>query len=455
MKVTGPFRDKKKRAMGFPKTWYLRVVAPRLNPDGSPVVDSAGKVLLRRERPYYATKQEAEADIPRLLGQHNAAGVGAGGVLSREQLADLEQARWTVPEVALAVMADFWRLHHPRQAASPLRDLIPAFLAEIEARNGKTRHHSDLKSRLSMFAAVMGDRLPATVTRNEILGYLLNLGKGGRTVLNQKRAICTFFNWLLEKSIIETNPAGGIKRRLLPKFHGKEIGFLSLVDAVRYLRAAERYDPDLVAHEVVQFFSGVRADDEMADFRGEWVMPATREIVIPAAAAKMERREVIAGLEGNFWTWWEVYGVSEGLLRPANYEQRWKRVRILAGIEARAAADDLARLPIKTLIARPEAKAALTAWPWNARRRTFCTYHVAKHQSADRTALILRHKGQAGILHDSYRGLGVPPAQGEAYFAILPNKVAKPILPVRPNRGIIRLQFARRQAVATHEVASA
>ena len=99
----------------------------------------------------------------------------------------------------------------------------------------------------------------------------------------------------------------------------------------------------------------------------------------------------------------------------------------------------LGRLPIKVLLNLPEARAALRRWPWNARRRTFCTFHVAKHQNAAKTALIMRHRGSAYTLHNSYRGLGVTQEQGAKYFEIMPAPVAVPVRPVKATTGIVRM----------------
>jgi hypothetical protein len=228
---------------------------------------------------------------------------------------------------------------------------------------------------------------------------------------------------------------------MLPKDPKKEIEFLALDRVERYIRTAERYDPDLVAHEIVQLIAGVRADDEMSDFRAEFVLPATKQIVIPALVAKTEKREVIDSVEPIFWEWWSVYGPKAGLLRPKNYGPRWDRLRILADAGDRAKADELARMPIKHLKRIPDASRAIERWPWNARRRTFCTYHIAMHQSADKTALILRHRGSSYTLHDSYRGLGVTQEEGRRYFAIKPQKVARVVRPERPIRGFQKARY--------------
>ena len=426
MKIGGPFLDKQRRKSV--KKWYLSYFVPRLEKDGRPVLVE-GKAVLERKRPYYETKDAAQADKPRILAQYGAAGAAAaGGVLSGDQAREYEQARAIVAEVSLVEVARFYRLHHPLGEAKKVGELVTLMLDTLLARLGKkNRHYQDLKSRLPMFAVRFGDRIPETLTRSELMAYLLGLGKSGRTVLNHKRAVVNFLNWLreLEPPQITINPIAGLKKRHLPKADNKEIEFFTLEETRAYLRACERFDPEIVAHEVIQLFSGVRSDDEMEDFDGKWVLPATREVVIPSEIAKTGRREVIDNLEDNFWLWWGKYGRA-GLLRPKNYKKRHRRIRVLASLAgdpvevARVAALKINQVP--GVESKKGVPSPLPSWPWNARRRTFCTYHVAKHQSAALTALILRHRGEPSTLHNSYRGTGVTQAQGVEYFAIIPEK---------------------------------
>lgn len=450
MEITGPFLDRAKKRNKQPSCWYLRYSTPKLNPDGTSVLNADGKPILQRHRPYYESKAEAEADKPSIREQHEMTGSGQF-LFDRKAAEDYESALRLVGGVPLIEIAKFWRLHHPDKPKRKLAELLQAFLADVKVRHGEGRHYSDLKSRGGMFiAAGFGGRYADTVTRQEVLTYVRELPDAApRTKRNHKTAICEFFNWLVQEvHEIAANPAAGIKKRMLPKEIKKEIEFLPLDYVTRYLRAAERYAPELVAHEVVQLVAGVRADDEMADFDAGFVLPQTREVVIPASVAKTEKREVIDGLEENFWSWWSAYAPKSGLLRPKNHGPRWNRIRVLASVVDRSKADELARLPIKVLLRLPESKAALKKWPWNARRRTFCTYHVAKHQSAAKTSLIMRHRGSAYTLHNSYRGLGITQDQGREYFKITPAPVASPIRPAQIPKGIIRTQ--RPAAPATH-----
>ncbi len=450
MDITGPFLDQAKKRRKAPTCWYLRFTTPKLNSDGTSALDAVGKIMLQRHRPYYDSKAKAEADKPSIREQHEKTGSGCF-LFNRNAAEDYETALKMVGGTPLIEIAKFWRLHHPDKPTRKLAELLQAFLDDVKVRHGEGRHYSDLKSRGGAFvAAGYGERYAETVTRQDVLTYVKGLPDAApRTKRNHKTAICEFFNWLVQEAQeITSNPAAGIKKRMLPKETKKEIEFLQLDYVTRYLRAAERYAPELVAHAVVQLVAGVRADDEMADFEAGFVLPQTKEVVIPANVAKTGKREVIDGLEENFWAWWSAYAPKSGLLRPKNHGPRWDRIRVLASIENQTKADELAQLPIKVLLRLPESKAALKTWPWNARRRTFCTYHVAKHQSAAKTALIMRHRGSAYTLHNSYRGLGVTPNQGQDYFRIMPAPVAVPIRPVRMPKGIIRTQ--RPTAVAAH-----
>ncbi len=455
MKITGPFPDKRKKRRGQPNCWYLRYSIPRTNGDGTAVLKSDGKPVLQRYRPYYKSKAKAEADKPRIIAQHSTAGAGTF-LFDRQAAGEYESALKIAGGVPISELARFWRLHHPETPGENCAALLERYIHESKkllgiltkegAEEKTTRHLSDLQSRVGAFLeAGFGSRFPETVIQRQVLDYLLGLENfEPRTVRNHKNSLSIFFGWIRDQQLISSSPLTGIKKRMLPQELPKEIGFLSLTETERYLRALERYAPEMVAHEVVQLISGVRADDEMADFRAEFVLPQTKEIKIPAAIAKTGKREVINTLEKSFWSWWAAYGPRNGLLRPSNCDPRWYRVRVLTSIHDQAQADKLALLPIKTLLKLPAAKKALKQWPWNGRRRTFCTFHIAMHQSADRTALILRHRGSAETLHNSYRGTGVTEEEGRAYFNILPVPVAKPILPQIEPKGIIRIQIERK-----------
>jgi len=435
MHVSKPHLDKKRRKS--PKSWYLSYFTLSQDAQGVIIRDENGRPERQRHRPYFPTRASAEAERTRLLEQQGSTGASGYGVLTATQVSEYQRAKAIVPEVALDVIAADWRRRNPTQARATITELREQFLENVKIRLGAKHQWRDLKTRTGIFAKSFGPRDPEGVDRKELLAWLNSMpghAKAGRTVLNLKQSICTFYNWLRDEGLTSHNPAGGIRRQKLPKVKQSEIRFFPRETVERYLRACERYDPDLVASEAVQFFSGVRSDDEMRNFDGRWVLPATKEIVVPAEIAKKDRREVITDVEPVFWLWWAKYGRT-GLLQPANYRKRWGRVRILAEIEDRQQADEFAGLPVKDLYESDLGKEKRGMWLFNVRRRTFATHHVAKYQSAGRTALIMRHRGDVLTLHNSYRGMGVTQEQGVAFFELRPRPVKDPIKPkTRPAR---------------------
>jgi hypothetical protein len=66
VEITGPFLDETKKLIGRPACWYLRYSAPKRNADGILVLAENGRPVIQRYRPFYETKAEALADIPRI-----------------------------------------------------------------------------------------------------------------------------------------------------------------------------------------------------------------------------------------------------------------------------------------------------------------------------------------------------------------------------------------------------
>ena len=99
--------------------------------------------------------------------------MGSGSFLfDRDAAADYEAAKKIAGDMPLIEVAKFWQLHNPETKLKTLAEWKPLFIGDVIARRGKTRHESDLRSRLDHFLAVgFGKHLPNTVTRTEILDY--------------------------------------------------------------------------------------------------------------------------------------------------------------------------------------------------------------------------------------------------------------------------------------------
>jgi len=150
MTISGPFRDPARKA------WYLLIGLPKRSPDGSPVL-RGGKSVIQRWRPYYPTRAKALADIDRIKDQHDTAGSDQGGVLTRQQAVEFNQAKNVAPEVSLIELARFWRLHHPETTQRRLGEWQADFYKDVEGRLGHTRHWDDLRSRIAILCRTFGE----------------------------------------------------------------------------------------------------------------------------------------------------------------------------------------------------------------------------------------------------------------------------------------------------------
>lgn len=145
-----------------------------------------------------------------------------------------------------------------------------------------------------------------------------------------------------------------------------------------------RVNPDVMRHLAVRYFAGLRTAEAMA-LREEDVRQGEGIIVVPARVAKTRRRRVVA-IAPNLREWLALGGTLRGM-RPDTIRQ----VMRTAGV----------------------------ACPPNVSRHSWCSHHLAMHESAARTALEAGHA--EAILFAHYRAL-VTRAQAVAYFGVVPSE---------------------------------
>jgi hypothetical protein len=113
-----------------------------------------------------------------------------------------------------------------------------------------------------------------------------------------------------------------------------------------------------------------------------------------ADQAKNKRRVYLDGYEANLWQW--LCWARDNALGGFNLTKRqWVAIR--------------GRV----------AQAAGVKMPHNALRHSFCSYHVALHGDAGKTATLLTHRGNVSILYEHYKG-NAKKADAVKHFGILP-----------------------------------
>ncbi|MBE7496865.1 MAG: site-specific integrase [Verrucomicrobiaceae bacterium] len=170
----------------------------------------------------------------------------------------------------------------------------------------------------------------------------------------------------------------------------KAPGILSPADTAALLAAA----PDeIVPALAIGFFAGLRtAEIERLDWREIDLRRGFIEIT--AEKAKSSQRRLVE-ITANLRAWLEPHAQRSGPVRLTEMRHKDRF--------------DLAR------------KAAGIAWPANACRHSFASYHLALHQDAAKTALQLGHTNTA-VLFQHYREIATP-EDAKAFFAITPQTV--------------------------------
>jgi len=167
----------------------------------------------------------------------------------------------------------------------------------------------------------------------------------------------------------------------------KPPGILSPSDTAALLAAAPE---DIIPALVIGFFAGLRtAEIERLDWREIDLKRGFIEIT--AAKAKSSQRRLVE-IQPNLRSWLQPLAKLSGPVRLSEmrHKDRLNLARTSAGI----------------------------AWPANACRHSFASYHLALFQDAAKTALQLGHTNTA-VLFQHYRELATPD-EAKAYFAITP-----------------------------------
>jgi integrase len=198
-----------------------------------------------------------------------------------------------------------------------------------------------------------------------------------------------FLEWCRRREWIHSNPAQDVRIQKprdvrAPKIHTPE-------EVGRILTTAAAVDLDVCRHLAVRYFAGLRTSEALALSECD-LRQVVGLLVVPAAVAKTRRRRVVQ-ICPALKAWLALGGTLRGM-RPDSI----RRVMRLSGVDC----------------------------PPNVSRHSWCSYHLALHESAAKTALEAGHA--EAILFAHYRAL-VSRAAALEYFSLRPPQE----LPAIPN----------------------
>jgi integrase len=174
-----------------------------------------------------------------------------------------------------------------------------------------------------------------------------------------------------------------------------EVSVLSAADTAKLFEANK--DRRVAVYMALEAFAGLRFSSAFRLDRSD-INLEEKTILLPAAKHKTGRRYLLENLPENVWAWIK----NASLIKDPNWVRRpWCMGRVLYDREKNEAFK----------------RAGVPRSP-NILRHSFCSYHVAKHQDAAKTALLMQHANQA-MIYRHYRGVASQ-ADAEKYFGIVP-----------------------------------
>jgi len=354
----------------------------------------------KRKRTFHATEKEAVAawtNHKRIVRKWGTLPLA----FSAEAQAEYDHCRRKLAgAVTLTEAVDWYVANTPREASPLLGDAVKSFLAAKAALHRSPLHAKSLRVSLQRLTEAMPpDVKLSSTTRNQVLDLLLGMPRAPRTLRNLRHVWHNFFRWHQRRGGLLVNPTDGIDENDMPAVIQKPKVILTVAQAQGFMRTIQARHPHLIRWAAVQAFAGMR-DAESERMRTDYCDAKRRVIHVPAEICKTADAWVMTGLPAVLWDWFAVAPPLEGGF-PYPSNRKWAEI-----------AQELRLLPDPERIPR---------WPFNALRRSFCTYAISLHGSADKVATWSRHRG-ASRLYASYLGALVSKTTAREYFGISPQR---------------------------------
>lgn len=301
-------------------------------------------------------------------------------------------------EASLVDIAMWWREHHELWAtkSANVSLVVDKILANLRERNVSRAFYGATRYYLGRFAKDFGSRPISSFRGRELAEWILAWNKTPVTLADIRSKLNLLFNRARAMEYLAVAPT--IPAELLPRVPPTPVSVYSVDDCeaiMAYLLTSK--ERERIPAVAIRMFCGLR-NTEADNMRWEWVDEKHERIIIPAAICKTRDNWVLQSpaLPGTIWKWLAVVPAEEKQGRfPALY--RIALMRILAG--------------------------AHVQYKKNGFRHTFCTMHISLENSAEKTALLLRHRGTQ-MLYRHYLAKLVPKEDAERFFAISPTKTA-------------------------------
>ena len=285
----------------------------------------------------------------------------------------------------------FLKFARPDNGELTAAEALKLFLEKKEkTKRSRAYLNGFKKTFLGPFVKAFPECVVSGITSQEVEEYVYS-HKNWNPVTTKSHItyLSTFFNFLIKEKYAKLNPLDNIDR---PKKAHSKAKAIPADDAEKLLQFAldNDYKAECAAMVLV-FFCGVRVEEVS---RLTWADISFKKcrVIVEAAAAKTENRRVNP-ISPNALEWLNLCKTT-GSIAPNNYEKRMQRLRKKTAIK----------------------------YPQNAMRHCFSGYHLAAHESADKTAYLMSHPNPK-LLYATYHEL-VSKEEAERFWNIVPKEIA-------------------------------
>ena len=334
----------------------------------------------RRKQRYFKTQAEANQWIQELKSTGCVASFWAA-LSSQEQL-DLVGAYRVAQQRSICLLeASLNFSANAKQSSITLPEAAQAYLAKKTSESLRQLSLQQIQWKLDLLIQAFGNKTPNTLSPTHLEQWFAERQWARSTIDGVIAKIGPFFTWCVREGYCNRNPCAVVKR---PMGDDSPPSIFTPPETKKLLQAALSYDPGLIPYLAIGLFAGVRP---LEIERLTWLDISERYIEINAAKAKSRKRRLVS-LSSNLKEWL-AFG---GNLPLTNKRKRLAQVLKLTGIN----------------------------WQPDIMRHSFASYHLALHQSADKTAFELGHR-DSKMLIAHYREL-VSFEAAKAYWNITPCK---------------------------------
>jgi len=265
-----------------------------------------------------------------------------------------------------------------------LKGAVKTYLDVIRKRSLRPSSAKQTRINLNQLSEEFGDCDCRSITSSDLEQWFGKRNWKRSTVDGVIAKIGPFFTWCVRESIILENPCTKVVKPL--NFDDGPPAIFTVEDTARLLQVAQCIDPPIAKYLAIGLFAGIRPNEiirlDNSDING-------RYIEVKGTSAKTRKRRIVSVLSNL---------------------QNWLRIA--------------ESLPKKNLRRRREIviRQANVDWTHDIMRHTYASYHLAYHQSADKTALEMGHR-DTQMLFRHYRSV-VSKDEAAKFWKIEPAELA-------------------------------